>query len=222
MKVIILFGAPGSGKGTQAEKLSEFTGLAHLETSKIIEEGFAKADPNDKKILEEKKRKARGELTSPKMFAGWFNKKVDEVKAISKGIVTSGSMRTVEETEIILPKLEALYGRDNIKMVLINISEEESVKRNTHRRVCKLNKHNIPSADYNPDFANITHCKYDGSPFIYREDDKPEIIRKRYGVYTKETMPVFGYLKDRGYNIIKVNGEQRISKVFENICKHLT
>ena len=220
-KAVILLGPPGGGKGTQAEKIAEAFGLTHIETSKIIERGFASANPNDPKIKEAKRQKLEGKLTSPKLFAGWFNDDIGKLAEERKGMVASGSLRTIEESELILPILEKLYGKENIKIFLINISEQESIKRNSKRRVCEAMKHTIPSEDYHSDYKDITACPQDGSPLIFRTDDKPDIIKKRYGIYLQETTPVFDYLRGHNYEIVEVHGERGIDTVFADIKKHL-
>ncbi|HEY4496800.1 MAG TPA: nucleoside monophosphate kinase [Candidatus Paceibacterota bacterium] len=221
MKAIIFFGPPGSGKGTQAEKTVDRFGFNHLETSKIIEEGFAKADPNNPEVKAQKERKSRGELISPALFAEWFNKKVEEAFHNKKNIVASGSMRTIEETELVLPKLENLYKPENIIFFIIKISEQESIKRNSERRICEKNKHTIPSGNYNSLYKNIAACPIDGSILKTREDDRPEIIKKRYEIFLKETSPVFDYLKKYGYKLIEINGEQGMDNVFNDITIHI-
>lgn len=221
MQAIILIGPPGSGKGTQAEKIVEKFKLTHIETSKIIEARFKNVDPEDPEINYEKQRWLRGELTTPSLFAGWFNEETKKLVQEGKGMVTSGSIRTITETEIVLPELERLFGKDNIKFFYIALSEEESVKRNSLRRICQANRHPIPSGDYDPQFKNIELCPWDGSPILTRALDKPEVIKKRYQVFLNETYPVLDYLKEHGYKVIEINGEQSIEKVAKDIEQHL-
>lgn len=221
MQAIILIGPPGSGKGTQAEKIAEKFKLTHIETSKIIEARFKNADPEDPEINYEKEKWLRGELTTPSLFAGWFNEETEKLVQEGRGIVTSGSIRTVTETEIVLPELERLFGKENIKLFYIALSEEESIKRNSMRRICQANRHPIPSGDYDPQFKNIEMCPWDGSSILTRALDKPEVIKKRYQVFLNETSPVLDYLKEQGYKVIEINGEQSIADIAKDIMKHL-
>ena len=135
-----------------------------------------------------------------------------------RGIVISGSLRTLKESKIILPELERLYGKDGITIFYITLSEAESIQRNSSRRICQLNRHPIPGF---PQYRDLVACPQDGSPLITRELDKPEIIKERYGVYLEDTAPVLDYLRAGGYKVIEINGEQPIEKVTEDILKHL-
>ena len=212
--LVIIISPPGGGKGTQADLLAEKFGLFHLETSKIIEERFKKADPSDLIIAREKENWLGGKLVNQAIVAGWLLGEIEKKAQAGIGIVLSGSPRSLEEVEAEMPRIEELYGRDNIRVIEIKLSEDESVKRNSHRRICKANRHPIPNF---PEYRNITACPQDGSEIITRALDEPEIIKERYRVYLKETAPVLEHLIQHGYQIISVNGEQPIEKVFEDI-----
>ena len=213
-QIIILIGPPGSGKGTQAEMLADKFGLFNFETSKIIEEKFKNADSSDKVITAEKENWKSGKLVTPRLVFEWIIDRVKELASGGKGIVFSGSPRTLFEVENELPIFEELYGRENIRALNIKLTEEESVKRNSKRRICEKNRHPIPNF---PEFENIEKCPKDGSPIITRFLDNAETIKIRYQTYLEETEPVLAFLKEKGYEVIEVNGEQPIEKVFEDI-----
>jgi len=216
-RLVILIAPPGAGKGTQAELLAKKFGLFHLETSKIIKKIFADADSKDTEISEAKKVYLAGGLVEPKLVAKWFTD--EAIKLIHDGLslVLSGSPRTLYEAEFDMPILEKLFGKENIKIFNIVLSETESVKRNSGRRVCEARGHSIPNF---PEFQNTAKCPEDGSPIIKREDDNPKVIKRRYEVYLKETEPVLDYFKKNNFSVIEINGEQSIEKVFEDICRH--
>ncbi|MEK7506614.1 MAG: nucleoside monophosphate kinase [Patescibacteria group bacterium] len=215
---IILIGPPGSGKGTQAELLAKELGFYHFEISKVIEEKFKNAEPNDPEIAEQKKLWLGGGLMTPAVIIRWFREEVGKLKDRVKGFVFSGSARTLEETEKNLEFLAGIYGKDEIAAVEIKLSEAESIKRNSARRLCQANRHPIPNF---PEFANISVCPEDGSPIVTRPLDKPEIIKERYQVYLRDTAPVLQYFRDNGYRVIEINGEQPIEKVFADIKQAL-
>lgn len=216
---VVLIGPPGSGKGTQADLLAEKFGLVHIESSKIIEEKFKNADPNDSVMSEQKKIWQSGELNDPKMVTGWLVEAMKDVWQSDAGLILSASPRTVFEAEAEIPVLEELYGRDNVKVFNIELSREESFDRNSNRRICEQNRHPIPNL---PEFKDIETCPRDGSKLIRRGHlDDPETVRLRYDVYLKRTEPIMDLLKNRGYEIIQVNGEQSIEKVFKDILEKL-
>lgn len=212
--VIILIGPPGSGKGTQADMLAEKFGLFHLESSKVIEEKIKNAPPDDAIMQREKKLWESGILNTPELVLEWIKEKAKEVAGEGHGIVFSGSPRTIYEAEGEAPVLEELYGKENVKVFNIEISEDESIKRNSKRRICKDSRHPIPGF---PEFEGITKCPKDGSEIITRVLDNPETIKIRYQEYLNRTLPIIDFLKKRDYKIIEINGEQPIEKVFEEI-----
>ncbi len=217
-KLFIIIGPPGAGKGTQAEMLAEKFGLFNFETSKIIEEKFKNADPSDEIISAEKENWKAGKLVTPKLVFEWIIDKVKTLAGEGKGIVFSGSPRTLYEAENELPIFEDLYGKDKIEAINIKLTEAESIKRNSKRRICEKNRHPIPNF---PEFENITKCPKDDSPIITRLLDNADTIKVRYKTYLAETEPVLAFLKEKGYTILEINGEQSIEKVFADILDKL-
>ena len=215
---VILIGPPGSGKGTQADLLAEKFGLFHLESSKIIEEKLKKADPDDWVLQNEKRLWESGTLNTPELVLQWIQEKIKEVAGRGRGIVFSGSPRTVFEAEGEMPLLEELYGKENIKIFNLDLSEGESIKRNSKRRICGGFRHSIPNF---PEFENITKCPKDGSEIVTRTLDNPKTIKIRYQEYLKRTIPLIDILKYKNYRITKVNGEQPIEEVHNNILNYL-
>lgn len=223
MKAIIFIAPPGAGKGTQAEELSTRLGLFHLETSKLGEQKI-----NDPELLakDPETKQARDNFYSGKLFPpSWTTKiMIEEIKSLAekgRSVVFSGSPRTVYEAENEIPALENIYGRENIKIFYIKLSEDEAIKRNSERRICQASRHPIPRAEYKPEFRDITVCPWDGSPIITRELDKPEVIKERYRVFWQETHPVLDYMKRHGYEIIEIEGEQPIETVTKDILNHI-
>ena len=216
LKVIFLIGPPGSGKGTQAELVVKELGFYHFEISKVIEKKFKEAKPDDPEINDQKEHWIKGELIHAEIVARWFIEAVSSLKDGVQGFVFSGSGRTLDEAREELAYLEKVYGQENILAVEIKLSEEESVKRNSTRRICAKNRHPIPNF---PEFADLKVCPQDKSEIITRPLDKPEIIRERYKIYLSQTAPVIDYLKESGYKVFEVDGDQPIEKVFEDVKK---
>lgn len=216
--VVVLIGPPGSGKGTQAELLAEKFGLVHFETSKVIDEKLNNADPNDKVLMHEKKIRTAGELNTPELVVEWSLERIRELAQKGLGLVFSGSPRTLYEAEHEVPVIEEMYSKDNIKAIHLNLSKEESVKRNSSRRICKASRHSIP--DF-PMFKDIKTCPKDGSELITQDFDTPETIGVRYEVYLRRTQPILSFMQERGYNVIEIEGEQSIEDVRDDILKGL-
>lgn len=225
-QAILLIGPPGAGKGTQAELLAEKLDLCHLETSKIIEKNLAAVKRGDvvnigrKKyfLFEEKKRRDKGELMSPPLVVFWMKNTIKEIVREGKGIVTSGSPRTLYEGREFVTFLRKLFSPKNIKIIFIELKPEESIWRNSHRKICSLMRHPIV---YTKETAQLKKCPLDGSKLLMRVDDTPEIIKTRLQEYQKKTFPLLAYFKKQKLTVKKVNGAQSVEKVFQSILRAL-
>lgn len=214
---ILLIGPPGAGKDTQAELLATELGLVQIKTSKIIEEKIA-ANPNDPAIQEAIKEKSSGGLVNPSLVLKWVSEEIQKIHSEGTGLIASGSPRTLPEAEIELPLLINLYGNSGVKILNINVSQDESVKRNSFRRVCEKNNHPIPNF---PEYKDMAFCPKDQSPIISRQDDAPETIRHRFQVYEEQTQPLIDFFTKKEYNIITIDGDQSIEDVHRDILDHL-
>jgi adenylate kinase len=225
-KVIIIMGPPGAGKGTQADLLAERLNLFHLETSKILEEKFREKTKGEILIegekysfSKEKKLWEAGKLCSPPFVTYLIIEKIKKLKKAGKNLVLSGSPRTLYEAERVIPVLEKLYRKKNIKCFFLEISPKETIFRNSHRRICELMRHPIL---YLKENEKLKRCPLDGSRLIKRGKlDKPETIKVRLKEYKERTYPVIEYLKKRKIKVEKINGSPPPAIVFENILKKL-
>jgi len=217
-QVVVLIGPPGAGKGTQADLLSEDFGFIHFETSKIIEAKFSKAGSDDMEMAQQYEMFKAGKLNDPKLVRAWVIEEIQKISKENNSIVFSSSPRTIFEAEGEVPLFESIYDKGNIHVVNIEVSEEESVKRNSGRRICKANRHPIPNF---PEFEGITSCPKDGSEIVIRILDNPETIKIRYATYLEETKPVLDFFKKRGYKVIEINGDQSIKVVHDDIINKL-
>ena len=217
--IVIIIGPPGAGKGTQAEMLADDFALFNFETSKVIEEKIKTGDANDPTIKQEKDNFESGKLVTPEVVVGWISEKIRGLASGGVGIVFSGSPRTVYEGEKEMPIFDELYGRENVKVFNLDIGESESVERNSHRHICKANRHPIPNL---PEFKDMKICPKDGSELELRSIDNPETIKIRYQTYLEETKPVVDLLDNMGYKVIRVGGNQTIKSVHDEIMGHLT
>ncbi|TSC56346.1 MAG: adenylate kinase [Parcubacteria group bacterium Greene0416_39] len=227
-QVVILMGPPGAGKGTQAELLSEKLNLSYIETAKLLEAKFWNAkvnesmegvDGNAYDLLHEKNLWATGILCSPPFVTAVLNEKFRELHKEGKGLLLAGSPRTLYEGEKELPVLEELYGKENIHIILLELSEEQTLYRNSHRRICELMRHPVL---YTKETENLTICPLDGSKLLRREGlDDSETIKVRIKEYQERTLPVVSYFEQSGFEVQKVNADQSVADVFSDIFKAL-
>jgi adenylate kinase len=230
-QVLILFGSPGAGKGTQASLLAEKLSLYYFETSRILEKEFKKAEnlSEDSKerffdiegekydILNEKKLWTEGILCSPPFVTYLVKKNIEDLHSHGESLILAGSPRTVYEADKLTPLILKLYGRENIKVILIEIGPEEAIFRNSHRKICELMRHGIL---YSKETEELKNCPIDGSKLMRREGlDDPETIKIRLKEYKERTFPVLEILEKNGIRVQKINGEQPPAGVFQDILE---
>ncbi|MFH1611835.1 MAG: nucleoside monophosphate kinase [bacterium] len=214
-KVYIIYGAPGSGKGTQANLLAEKMGVIHFDTGYAIEKKVHNPDLQDDLIIQrEKKMFDEGVLCTPEWVAQIVEEAIEKIHRKGKGIVFSGSPRTLPETKTFIPLVEKLYNRENIKIIRINVKPETSIYRNSHRRVCK----NCGlSLVYTPENKKLDKCPKCGGKLIKRVLDKPETIEVRLKEFNKRTEPIYEFLTDKGYEIVDIDGEPSVEEIHQDI-----
>jgi len=223
--VIILMGAPGAGKGTQAELLAERLNLYYLETSKVLEETFLSVQKNDLinvgsqkfSLKKEKILWQTGKLCDPPFVSYLVREKIKEISKKGKNLILAGSPRTVFEGKEVVPLLKKLYGQKNIKVILLDISPQETIFRNSHRRICQLMRHPIV---FSKETKNLTICPLDGSKLMRRKGlDDPETIKVRLKEYKERTYPIIDYFKKEKLSLKIVDGSPSPAVIFENLIK---
>lgn len=223
--IISIIGSPGSGKGTQTELLADNLNLYSFETSKILEESWAKAKKDDCIeidngqrfcLLDEKKLFDDGLLCSPPFVSFVVKKKIKELAKQNKNIIFSGSPRTLYEGKEIIPLLISLYRKENILILKIKVSDKEAIWRNSKRKLCSECRYPVPFTAETKDLKNCPECN--GKLFT-RTLDKPSVIKVRLKQYKNRTYPLFKYFKEIGVKIREINGEQSIENVHKDILK---
>ena len=143
--------------------------------------------------------------------------KIKELAKEGKSIIFSGSPRTVYEAEKEIPLLKKLYGKENIRFILLEITAETTIFRNSHRKICELIRHSIL---FNPETEKLTKCPLDGSDLVKRKGlDDPETIKKRLEVFKEQTFPVTEVIEKQGLKLNKINGEQTVADVHRDVLK---
>jgi adenylate kinase len=217
---VILYGPPGSGKGTQANLLANKLNLIHFDTGKFVESVVHDpARQKEKIIRRERKLFDTGILMTPSFVLREVVKGARRIRKADWGIIFSGSPRTVHEAEGFYPVLEKLYGKRNIFIFELQAPPDYSMKRNSARLECKHCGYNLLTAFYPTKKAKF--CPICGGPFYRRSLDKPEIIKVRLEEYKTRTLPVIDFAKKRGYRVFPIDARPAPYKVLERISRRL-
>lgn len=212
---LIMTGPQGCGKGTQAELLEKKYGLAVIDMGQILR-SIAKSNNKFASIV--KDHQDKGELVPDEyvLLIAWdhINKLSPEQR--EKGILFDGYPRSVPQYEHVKDMLMK-FGKKLDRVIYLDISEAETVKRLSSRRTCEKcgNVYNLIT---NPSPAG-EKCECGGT-LIHRTDDQPEAIKRRLSEYHKQTMPVLVEARKDGI-LMEINGEQPIEKIHEEIVNGL-
>lgn len=208
---LIFLGPPGTGKGTQAERISQYLGIAHISTGEMFRQLASEGNPLGVEARD--KYWGKGNLVPDDITIKLVEERLkkDDCKS---GFILDGFPRTI-------PQAEALEKIVNIDYVIdIESSDEIIIKRLTSRRQCSNRKcGRIYGIDVPPKEEGI--CDVCKEKLYQRNDDKEEVIRERLSVYEAQTKPLISFYQPRGLLHI-VNGEQPIDKIKEDILKVLS
>lgn len=210
-KHLIFLGAPGVGKGTQAQRLAQLMDLPHVSTGDMLR---ASIQSGSEIGLRAAAVMESGALVGDEIIIGIVAERLLLPDAAA-GVVFDGFPRTIHQANA-LDNLVSAHG-DQITAVLhINLSDEEIVERLSGRRVCSKCGAIYHIRYHAPAVKGV--CDICGGVLLQREDDQPAVIRKRLAVYQAETAPLIAYYHDRpAYHL--VSGEGEADEVFSRIVK---
>jgi adenylate kinase len=206
---LILFGPPGAGKGTQAERLRGDFQLPFISTGDML-----RANVKDGTELgrQAKGYMDAGDLVPDGLILAMAAARLEQEDALD-GFILDGFPRTLEQARALDEQLERL-GRQITAALLIDVPDEEVVRRISGRRVCVKAGHNYHIETDPPKREGI--CDQDGSRLVQRDDDKPEVVRNRLHVYHDQTEPLIGYYDERGL-LRPIDGTRNPAQVHDHI-----
>ncbi len=210
---LVLLGAPGAGKGTQAKKLIEKYAIPQISTGDLLRAAVAAGTALGK---EAKSFMDKGELVPDRVVLGMVEERLKQDDA-KKGYILDGFPRNTAQAEA-LDRMLGSLGMSLSSALSVDVPFEDLMKRLTGRRTCKAcgQMYNIY---FNPP-KKENACDKCGGALFQRDDDKEETIKKRLDVYTAKTAPLIDYYRKKGI-LSSVNGTGSIDEIFSQVCKSL-
>ena len=212
MKIIML-GAPGAGKGTQAKKIAEKYSIPHISTGDIFRANIKNGTELGAKA---KEYMDKGLLVPDELVCDLVVDRIQQADC-EKGYILDGFPRTIPQAEALENALNAIEQKLDYA-IDIDVPDENIINRMSGRRACVgcgATYHVV----FNPTKVE-GKCDVCGESLILRDDDKPETVKKRLDVYHTQTQPLIDFYSARKV-LVEVDGTQSMDKVFEDIMKIL-
>jgi adenylate kinase len=206
---LVLLGPPGSGKGTQGERLQEDLDLPYYATGDILRAAVRDGTDIGKQAQE---YMDRGDLVPDDVIVGVIGERLDQPEA-ADGFILDGFPRTTAQAEALDERVSEL-GRVLTAVLLVDVSDDEVVRRLGGRRTCVKNGH-VFHVEFDPPKEEGV-CDICGGELIVRDDDKPEVIRTRLDTYHEKTEPLVAYYEDHGI-LQRIDGTKDPDQVSERI-----
>ncbi|MFA5374360.1 MAG: adenylate kinase [Dehalococcoidia bacterium] len=210
---LILLGAPGSGKGTQAKNIAEKVGITHVASGDLFRAAATRGDELGKQA---KYYMEKGLLVPDEITIKMILERIDAPDC-SKGVMLDGFPRTLEQAKA----LDQALGKKKQKIdrvFYIKVSTDELVRRLGGRFICR--KCQAPYHKVSSPPKKEGKCDKCGGELYQRADDTPETVRKRIDVYTKETSPLIDYYK-KAKKLVEIKGEGNIDNITKDIIASL-
>ncbi len=200
---IVLLGAPGAGKGTQAQKLVAEFGIAHISTGDLLR---AAIKEGSKLGMKAKGYMDEGKLVPDDLVIDLVKERLEADDA-QKGFILDGFPRNTAQAVTLDSELSAM-GRTLDAALLVSVEPSVIVERLSSRRTCRACGYTAP--------AGVDTCPRCGGEMYQRDDDKPETIQHRLDVYQSQTAPLVEYY--RGHSILKeVDGDRPVDEVYADV-----
>jgi len=198
----IIMGPQGSGKGTQAKLIAQEYGIEHISIGDILRKEVAQNT--------EIGRIVHKYMQEGKLIPIDLNNQI--VKNTIEGrddLIIDGYPRNTNQAKYLFSHFK-IQG-----LIVLEIGEEESIRRISKRRICTANNKTLKENEITE--KDIEECKAQGGEIIQREDDKPEAIKKRLEIYYNNAEPLIKSFQEHKIPVIRINGENTIAKIFEEI-----
>ncbi|MCX8173945.1 MAG: adenylate kinase [Thermoplasmata archaeon] len=205
---LIMLGAPGAGKGTQAQKLAAYLKVPQISTGDMLRQAVAEGTSLG---IEARKYMDAGKLVPDEVVVGIVNERIRK-EDCRNGFILDGFPRTLEQAKA----LDKIARIDHV--INIDVPEEILVERITGRRSCKKCGA-VYHVKYNPP-KHKDRCDVCGEALYQRDDDREETVRKRLETYRNQTKVLINYYSDQ-HKLVNIDGNREIEAIFKDILAKL-
>jgi adenylate kinase len=206
---LILFGPPGAGKGTQAQRLREDFALPFISTGEMLRAHVKQGTELGKAA---RAHMDSGGLVPDELILAMAAERLDGDDT-QDGFILDGFPRTTAQAEALEDQLQR-EGRRITAVLLLEVADDEIIRRIAGRRICAKNGHSY-HLDYDPPKSDNV-CDQDGSRLVQRDDDRPEVVQRRLSVYHEQTAPLVEFYDERGL-LRRVDGTRTPAEVHDHI-----
>jgi adenylate kinase len=207
---LILLGPPGAGKGTQAQRLIEDFALPYVATGEMLRAAVREGSDLGR---EAERYMTSGDLVPDEVMIGLAVERIQR-EDCADGFILDGFPRTTEQARALDAELERV-GRSLSAALLVDVPDEEVVRRISGRRQCVKNEQHVYHVEFDPP-KHEGVCDQDGARLVQRDDDRPQTVQHRLDVYHRQTEPVIGYYDERGV-LRRFDGTRRPTEVHDHI-----
>lgn len=208
---IILIGAQGSGKGTQAEMLARALGVRHVASGDLFRKAI---DEKTELGMQAKAYIDRGDLVPDDLTVAMVLGRIKEPDCV-QGVLLDGFPRTIAQAEALDHGLQSI-GRAIDSVVYLKVPRETLLMRLSGRYICRANQHVYNILTRPPKTPGI--CDLDGSELYQRPDDQGEAIKRRLDIFFNGTIRLLDYY-DEQHKLVTVNGDQSVEQVHQDLVE---
>jgi adenylate kinase len=205
---LLLYGAPGSGKGTQANMLRAHFGIPHIATGDMLRAEIAARTPLG---LQAQPILAAGKYVSDDIMIAMIRNRLQQPDS-GRGFIIDGFPRTIPQA-VALDTMMAELGRQFDRVLYLRVDTEELLRRLSGRLVCPQCQRTYPPA--------TAACEADGSALVQREDDKAEAVKPRIEIYLQKTIPVLDHYRDENL-VSEIDGMGTIEDISRQVLAAAT
>lgn len=209
---IVLLGAPGAGKGTQAQRLVDEFGVVHISTGDLLRAAVKAQSPLG---IQAQSFMKTGALVPDELVIGLVKERLSAPDAAA-GFILDGFPRNVAQAQALDAELETL-GKSITDALLVDVKNDVIIERLSSRRTCRDCGY-MTNAQAASERNNV--CPKCSGELYQREDDKPQTIAHRLDVYQQQTFPLISYYEKRGL-LVKVDGDKPVDEVYTTVKDRL-